>query len=169
VKWLLATAIALIAIGIVGLFVLNYYSFSTGRPGMVRAPFREPFNNSFYSNGEQIFFTGTSSRDAITANGGPFWFQMHGGGCATCHGPDGQGGQVTMMGSFVAPNITYKMLTGKEPGAHEHKPYNDALIKQAITRGIDSDGNRLSSNMPRWHMSGRDIRDVIGYLKTLDS
>jgi mono/diheme cytochrome c family protein len=159
-KWLLVTAIALIIIGIVGLFVFNYYSFSTGRPGMVRAPFRGPFNDSFSSNGEQIFFTGTSSRDAITATGGPFWFQMHGGGCTSCHGPDGRGGQVTMMGSFVAPNITYQEL--KKEG------FNDRLIKRAITQGKDEKGGNLSANMPRWHMSNRDARDLIGYLKTLE-
>lgn len=159
-KWLLATAIALIVIGIVGLFVVNYYSFSTGKPGMVRAPFRGPFSDNFSSNGEQIFFTGTSSRDAITATGGPVWFQMHGGGCASCHGPDARGGQVTMMGSFAAPNITYREL--KKEG------FNDKLIKRAITQGKDEKGGHLSTNMPRWHMSNRDIRDLIDYLKTLE-
>ncbi|MCL6471209.1 MAG: cytochrome c [Firmicutes bacterium] len=172
-RWILPTAIILIIVGLVGLFIVNYYMFTPAQPGTIRVPVRGPGtpfpSGSFRSNGEQIFFTGTSSRDTITTTGGPFWFQMHGGGCATCHGPDGRGGRVVMMGTFEAPNITYKVLTGKAPGLEEgHKPFTDNLIKRAITRGIDSEGNRLSLNMPRWHMSDQDLNDVINYLKTLE-
>ncbi|HEY3374633.1 MAG TPA: cytochrome c [Candidatus Aquicultor sp.] len=164
-KWLLPTAIILIIVGIVGLVFFNYYSFSSSQPGVVRAPLRGPgtpySSGSFRSNGEQIFFTGTSAKDTVTVTGGPFWFQMMGGGCANCHGPDGHGGRVTMMGSsFVSANITYNRL--KKEG------FTDALIKRAVTRGIDEKGGRLSSNMPNWHMSNDDLNDVINYLKTLD-
>ncbi len=170
-RWLLATAIALIAVGLIGLFVVNYFSFIPNQPGNVRVPLRGPGtrfpSGNFSSNGEQIFFTGASTRDTITATGGPFWFQMHGGGCANCHGPDGRGGTVVMMGRFTAPNITYKALTSGMHNGEKHKPYTDALIKRAITRGIDSEGEQLNQNMPRWHMSDQDLNDVIGYLKTL--
>lgn len=163
-KWLLPTAIILIIIGIVGLGVFNYYSFTSSQPGMMRTPLRGPgtpySSGSFRSNGEQIFFTGTSAKDTVAVTGGPFWFQMHGGGCANCHGPDGRGGTVTMMGSFTAPNVTYNEL--KKEG------FTDALIKRAATRGFDEKGGRLSTNMPRWRMSNEDLNDVIEYLKTLD-
>ncbi|MDI6716236.1 MAG: cytochrome c [Actinomycetota bacterium] len=169
-RWLLTVAIILIIIGIVGLGVINFYAFVPAQPGVTRVPVRGPGtprpSGSFTSNGEQIFFTGTSSRDTITTTGGPVWFQMHGGGCATCHGPDGRGGQVVMMGSFRAPDITYKTLTSQEHG--NGRPYTDDLIKRAITRGIDSNGEHLSRNMPRWQMSNSDLNDVITYLKTLD-
>ncbi len=176
----LALAIIFIAAGVIGLIVINYYSYTPTQPGIFRTPFRgldgrTPFSSlppfdTFVSNGEQIFFTGTSSRGTITTTRGPFWFQMHGGGCATCHGPDGRGGRVTMMGSFTSPNITYKVLTGEEEGNHEeeHEPYTDTLIKRAITRGIEPDGEELDRNMPRWQMSDKDINDLIEYLKTLD-
>ena len=172
-RGLLIAAIILILVGIIGLAVFNYYMFTPSQPGVVRVPLRGPGtpfrSGGFASNGEQIFFTGTSARDTITTTGGPFWFQMHGGGCASCHGLDGRGGQVIMMGRFTAPNITYKVLTGRAPGAEEdHKPYTDALIKRAITRGIDSSGDRLSQNMPRWQISNRDLNDIINYLKSLD-
>ncbi|MBI4734390.1 MAG: cytochrome c [Rubrobacteridae bacterium] len=177
-KWLLATAIALIIIGIIGLTVVNYYSFSPIRPGISRLPYRGPGSvdgfrrgpseNGFSSNGEQIFFTGASSKNTITTTGGPHWFQMHGGGCASCHGPDGRGGHIAMMGSFEAPNITYDVLAGKASDEHEHKPYTDSLIKRAIATGIDSSGDQLDQNMPRWKMTDRDVNDVIGYLKTLE-
>lgn len=177
-RWLLPAAIILIVIGLIGLVVFNYYSFSADRPGITRPPFRGPgptdrfrrgpISGDFSSNGEQIFFTGTSQRDTITTTGGPFWFRMHGGGCATCHGPDGRGGRVVMMGSFEAPNIAYDVLTGRAPGEEEHRPYTDTLIKRAITRGLESDGERLNQNMPRWQMSERDLNDLIDYLRTLE-
>ncbi len=163
-RWLLPTAIILILVGLVGLVFFNYFSFTPSQPGNVRVPFRGPGtpfrSGSFTSNGEQIFFTGTSTRDTITATGGPFWFQMHDGGCANCHGPDGRGGTVAMMGRFTAPNITYKELL--------KEGFNNDLIKRAITRGQDEKGGSLSSNMPRWHMSDQDLNDVIDYLKTLE-
>ncbi len=163
-KWLLPTAIILIIVGLIGLFAVNYFSFMPSQPGHIREPFRGPGtrfpSGGFKSNGEQIFFTGTSSRDTITATGGPIWFQMHGGGCANCHGPDGRGGTVIMMGRFTAPNITYRTLI--------KEGFNNNLIKRAITRGQDEKGGTLNQNMPRWHMSDQDLNDVIDYLKTLE-
>lgn len=183
-RWTLVLGIILIVVGFTGLAVFNYYSFSPSQPGNVRFPMRGPFGGTdgvrgpgdrvqpgdFASNGERIFFTGVSSRDTITTTGGAFWFQMHGGGCAACHGPDGKGGAVVMMGRLDAPNITYKVLTSEETdgGEREHMPFTDALIKRAITRGLEPNGERLSDNMPRWQMSDRDLDDVIVYLKTLD-
>lgn len=176
VRWLLPTAIILIVVGIIGLGAINFYAFNPNEPGAVRppsrrpgGPFTGPANTGFSSNGEQIYFTGTSSTGVITATGGPFWFQMHDGGCAVCHGPAGRGGEVFMMGDrFATPNITYKTLTG-EDSEEEHRPYTDALIKRAITSGLNSEGERLSSNMPRWQMPDKELNDIIAYLKILDS
>lgn len=174
-RGILAAAIVLVLIGIIGLVFLNYYTFTPRRQGIYRIPRRGPGTpvprGGYTSNGEQIFFTGTSSRDTISTTGGPFWFGMHGGGCATCHGPDGRGGQVVMMGSFTAPDIRYKVLTGavKAEEEEEHEPFTDEDIKRAITRGIEPNGEELSQNMPRWQMSDRDLEDVIDYLKELDS
>lgn len=175
-RWILILGIILIVIGVAGLAFFNYYSFSPSEPGNTRFPMRGPFGGTdsgrvqsgdFASNGEQIFFTGVSSRDTITSTGGPFWFEMRGGGCAACHGPDGKGGAVVMMGRLDAPNITYKALTSNG-GKDEHEPFTDESIKGAITRGLEPDGKRLSEDMPRWKMSERDLDDLIDYLKTLD-
>jgi mono/diheme cytochrome c family protein len=126
--------------------------------------------NNFRSNGEQIFMIGLSRRGSIKVSGGPFWFQMHGGGCAVCHGSDGRGGKVIMMGVLEAPSITYKDLTEEEHegGGEEHPPYTDALIKRAITKGINPAGERLDSQMPRWELSNADFKDLLRFLKTLD-
>lgn len=141
------------------------------------------FARQYRSNGEQIYFTGTSQRgDLIT-------FQMPGGGmmggmgmrggmmaCVDCHGPDGRGGRVQMMmATFDAPDIRYQTLTaehmehGAEEGGveEEHPPYTDATIKQAITQGVDPAGNPLEWPMPRWSMPERDLDDVVEFLKTL--
>jgi cytochrome c553 len=51
---------------------------------------------TFASNGERIYFSGTSaSGQAIIASGGSSMMsrhrQMHGGGCAVCHGAEREG------------------------------------------------------------------------------
>ncbi len=65
---------------------------------------------SFDSNGERIYFTATSDRGTtITYTGGPVSGMMMGAGylaCASCHGPDGRGGQHIMhMQTMDAPDI----------------------------------------------------------------
>lgn len=52
-----------------------------------------PIPTSFSSNGERIYFTGTSERKSeIRFSGGGMHMRMMGGSCATCHGADRQGG-----------------------------------------------------------------------------
>ncbi len=119
----------------------------------------------YRSNGEQICFTATSQRGTpIVPDTGR---GMMGGGmttCASCHGPDGRGGQVRMMMRvFEASDIRYRTLTSAEHGEEgegemEHEPFTDADIKRAITEGIEPDGEPLDWLMPRW----------LEFLKTLD-
>jgi cytochrome c oxidase subunit 2 len=147
-------------------------------PGCERKPGSEEATESseelFESNGEQIYFTGTSrSGLPIAATGGMmmhghYWF------CADCHGKDGRGGEVRMMmHSFTAPDVRYKSLTSihhhEEEAEHEdeHQPYTDETIKQAITSGVDPAGKPLDPFMPRWSMSDEDLEDLLDYLKNL--
>ena len=130
----------------------------------------------FSSNGEQIFFTATSQRGTpITADmgGGPMMGGMMFGGslsCASCHGPDGRGGELQMMGrSIEVPDIRWEALTSEEHGAEmEHESYTEETIRQAITQGVDPAGEPLNWPMPRWSMSEEDLDDLIEYLKTLE-
>lgn len=159
-----------------GLFLLA--GCSLPMQGPVRLP------RQYDSNGEQIFFTGTSqSNTPITfdMNGGMMGGMMGGNmACADCHGPGGRGGEVQMMMvSFNAPDIRYTTLTSEEM-AHEHDeedaqgdeeahpPYTDETIKRAITQGVDPAGDPLEWPMPRWSMSDADLNDLIAYLKTLE-
>jgi mono/diheme cytochrome c family protein len=131
-------------------------------------------DNSFNSNGQRIYFTGTSaSGEPITYTGG---FQMMHGrlACASCHGPEGKGGRVAMMmmGSFITPDITWDNLTEEEhdegKGHDEHPPYTEETLKRAITEGLDPAGEALAVEMPRWRMSEQDLEDLVRFLKTLD-
>ncbi len=140
--------------------------------------FTEPTASGGYSsNGEQIYFTATSQRGTpVTSDMGMGMGMMRGGmmTCASCHGPDGRGGQVRMMmRAFEAPDIRYKTLTSEEHGEEgeeemEHEPYTDETIKQAITKGVEPDGEPLDWPMPRWMMSDEDLDDLLEFLKTLD-
>jgi cytochrome c oxidase subunit II len=119
-------------------------------------------------NGRQIYFTATSQRGSpITSD---LQMGMMGGGmmtCATCHGPDGRGGQVTfMMQYYTAPDIRHKTLTSN--AMQDHPPYTDETIKRAITQGLDPGGDPLQYPMPRWTMSAADLDDLVAFLKTLN-
>jgi mono/diheme cytochrome c family protein len=95
---------------------------------------------------------------------------MHGGGYAACHGSDGRGGSPILMGTAISSDIRYKhLLEEDEHGeGEEHPPYTDALIKRAITQGLDPAGEPLDLTMPRWRLSDRDLNDLLEYLKGLD-
>jgi mono/diheme cytochrome c family protein len=125
---------------------------------------------SSVDNGRQIYFTATGQRGTpITSDIG--MGMMRGGmmACATCHGADGRGGQVQMMMRvFEAPDIRYQTLISAEHGEEmEHEPYTDETIKQAITQGVEPDGEPLDWPMPRWSMSDQDLEDLLAFLKTL--
>ncbi len=154
----LKIAIALIAVGVIGLFAVNLYSPSYSRYAIS--------TSDFQSNGERIFFTATSdSGKPIISSIGTM--AMSGGmmSCAACHGADGKGGQGRMMmWTFNAPDIRYSSLTA---GLEGEKPYTDELIKRAITEGLDSEGKQLEPPMPVWQMSDDDQNDLTGFLKTL--
>lgn len=152
---------------------------------MVSGRFRSPMMGQsnqplgrFDSNGERIYFTGTSSSGNAIRAEMPGMHRMSGGGmaCADCHGSNGRGGTVRMMmGSYQAPDIRYETLTAEqhehdegEGGHEEHPPYTDETIKRAITEGVDPAGEPLEFPMPRWQMSESDLSDLLDYLKTLE-
>jgi cytochrome c oxidase subunit 2 len=127
----------------------------------------------YESNGEMIYFTGVNARgEHIPFSGGPRWLYMHGGGCADCHGSDGQGGTPVMMGTAIPSDIRYRHLVEEEKHEHgeseEHPAYTDELIKRAITEGLDPAGRPLDLTMPRWRMSEKDLDDLLAFLKGLD-
>ncbi len=130
----------------------------------------------YSSNGERIYFTATSSSGQPITYSGSIRM-MHTINCVNCHGSDGKGGRVNMMmWSFNVPDITWDNLTEEErheepEGGEEHEehpPYTEETLKLAITRGINPAGEPLDEEMPRWQMSGRDLDDLVGFIKTLN-
>lgn len=121
---------------------------------------------AFQSNGERIYFTATSERgSAITYTGGPAsngWMMMGGGGlaCASCHGPNGRGGEhnMGMMQVMDAKDIRWSALEGE---------FDPEKFRLAVTKGQDPDGTQLNMDMPRWNIGNDDLADLIAYLKSL--
>lgn len=151
---LLIAALAMLAIGIVGLLAVPPMLASS--QGVGQGP---------VADGARIYYTATDSAGRpITYRGG----MMMGMACANCHGPDGHGLATPM---FVSPNITYKNLTDPggmvETDGSREGVYTDETIKRTITQGIDSEGNPLQWPMPRWRMSDGDLNNLIEFLKTL--
>lgn len=131
---------------------------------------------SFVSNGERIYFTGSSvSGTAISASGGSgpmnMHMRMHGTGCVTCHGTEREGRRLWPQFWIKAPALTAGALfesDAHEEGSNdhgEHGSYDDESLRRAITRGIDPAGDQLDDAMPRWTMSPDDLNDLIAYLK----
>ncbi len=111
--------------------------------------------------GERIYATGTDSTGRqIQFTDGPDWLRQKNGGCAACHGANGQGGPVPNSGGY-APTIEYKALISEG--------YTDEKIERAITKGEDASGQSFSSTMPRWDLSDQQLTDLITYIKTLSA
>ena len=125
--------------------------------------------DSFSSNGERIYYTGTDSTGRrIGFEGGPMWLNMRGGSCVNCHGTNGKGGVPVMMGTEIPADLT-NLYAPHSHGAEKMVLYNDDLLKRAITKGIDANGERLDPTMPRWHMPEKDLNDLVAYIKTLQT
>jgi mono/diheme cytochrome c family protein len=124
------------------------------------------------ARGRIIYTTGRSESGAL------LHFRLHSAGdrllpargvvCASCHGPDGRGGQ---EGIVVMADIAYgaltKPMTSPPAWKRTRAPYTDALVARAITDGIDSSGQHLDGMMPRWVMQESDLQDLLQYLKRL--
>jgi mono/diheme cytochrome c family protein len=158
---ILVTGFVLLAIGIGGLALL-----ATGLLPLDQAlPRGDGSASRSVARGEWIFRTATDVNGQPIPYSGGMMMPMS---CAGCHGPDGHGIDTPM---FEAPNITYRNLTDpagmREPDGTRGPRYTDALIRRAVTQGIDASGKPLDWPMPRWHLSSREWEDLLTYLKTL--
>lgn len=157
ITWLLAVCVMLVP----GCAAPGTPNTNTNRgPGMMGggAP-------SYSSDGQRIFLTGVGTDGLEIPRSAPRVSQgalmMGGGGCASCHAPDGRGGTIRMMtGTAIkAPDIRYPELI--------REGFTDATIGSAIRDGIDETGKPLEDAMPRWQMSDADLNATITYLKVL--
>lgn len=129
-------------------------------------------------NGERIYFTASSKRDRrIRYRGGPAFGGMMMGSyltCASCHGPEAQGGIHTMhMLVMEAPDIRYVALNsaGDEHEGEAHAEVGEYELddfRRAVMDGEHPDGESLSSDMPRWQMKEADLADLFAFLKSIE-
>ena len=89
--------------------------------------------------------------------------------CGNCHGVDGLG---RPEGGIRPGNITWSELTKSYGHEHDsgrrHPAFDEASLKRAITEGVDPSGNQLDGSMPRFNISGRDLKALLAYLKQLE-
>lgn len=166
-KKLVQVLLALLALLLAGCAGLG--PFRQGAGGITWAP------GSFDSVGEQIYFTALDADgNRIPYSGGPATGMMMGGYlvCASCHGPDAQGGRHVMhMEVMDAPDIRWAALTDHAREEGEIGPsgeYSLDAFRRAVVDGEHPDGDRLSSEMPRWRMSDASLQALEVYLKSLD-
>lgn len=168
--------------------------FSEAGPGMMDGTAWG--DGAFESNGERIYFTGTSERSGdIEYTGGPDIGAMMMGGdlsCASCHGPNARGGEHRMhMEVMDAPTIRWDALAahdeaGHQEGQEEHATeegdhtaeedehaaeeggYDLETFRMAVVGGLHPSGEPLGEDMPRWQINDADLRDLAAYLQSLE-
>ena len=133
-------------------------------------------STAFVSNGERIYFTGTSASGlpiSVSGGGGSMsgmHRQMHGGGCASCHGAEREGKRLWPQFWIKAPALSVDALFGDDAhgeggdGHGDHASYDAESLRRAITRGLDPAGESLDQAMPRWSMSPSDLDDLVAFL-----
>jgi cytochrome c oxidase subunit 2 len=140
-------------------------------------------STAFVSNGERIYFTGTSASGSpiVPVGGigsmGGMHMQMHGSGCVSCHGVDREGQRLWPQFWIKAPALSVGALfdddahdgggDGHDEGGDghgDHASYDAESLRRAITRGLDPAGEPLDQAMPRWSMSPSDLDDLISFL-----
>lgn len=115
--------------------------------------------------GERIFRTGEGEDGPIPRTAvGP---GMMGGGCADCHGRDGKGRTISfMMGNLETPDI--RLSTLMRPHGDGEEAWTREDIGRAIRDGIEPDGRRLDTFMPRWRMSDSEQEALLDYMEELN-
>ena len=68
-------------------------------------------------------------------------------------------------------DLTWPALTRpygvRHESGREHPPYDERLLKRAITLGVDPAGNELHVGMPRYRMSIEDMEALVAYIRQL--
>lgn len=131
-------------------------------------------------NGARIYFTRASERgttvtstSAAKLGDGMMDGGMMGGygqwlTCASCHGPEGRGGNhVMQMWTMTAPDIRYAALRTMPEMKGRQRPYDLDDFRNTVEQGRHPDGEEIKADMPRWKMSEADLTDLFAFLKSL--
>ena len=111
--------------------------------------------------GRQIYLEGTSpSGGEIVAVMGDAQIEVPAASvpCSSCHGLDGRG---RPEGGVSPSDLRWESLTRPygvtHPSGRSHPPYDERLLKRAVTLGLDPAGNNLHVAMPRFRLSLQDM------------
>lgn len=83
-------------------------------------------------------------------------------GCGSCHEQDGLGGR---EGAYVAPPITWRLLASANGS---RRAYSAESFGRLLATGIDSEGRRIASLMPRYRFSPAEVGQLIDYLRRVE-
>lgn len=113
-------------------------------------------------NGKLVYLAGFNLKvERSQFMGGPQWLQMHGGGCASCHGPGGRGGRFPLQCDLRSPAVDFESLADIDKG------YTTQNLRTALEKSRTPKGEALDPCMPRWYLNKTDYRDLIGHLLKL--
>lgn len=119
--------------------------------------------------GKRIYQQG-EGRDPVVALVGRDRMEVPGSvlPCVGCHGDDGEG---EPEGGVEPSDIRWTSLSKPYGVEHStgrrHQAYTPATLERAIVHGVDPDGQPLLVAMPRYRISGRDLEDLVAYLRGL--
>jgi len=118
------------------------------------------------AGGKLIYLAGYNLKvERIQFMGGPQWLQMHGGSCASCHGPGGRGGMFPLQCDLRTPAVDFAALAGAVAGKdRKSSPYTVATLRRTLEQSRDADGRTLDPCMPRWYPNDVDYRDLTAHL-----
>ena len=154
----------------VGLAVAPTILAEDEAPGVAPAITREELGRQVYELGE-----GEGGREitAILSAGSA----RDGGGtevpasmipCASCHGEDGRG---RAEGGLSPSDVTWPALTRpygtRTRTGRDVPPYDERLVKRAVTMGFDSGGRLLHMAMPRYQLTLGEADALVAWLKRL--
>jgi ABC-type branched-subunit amino acid transport system substrate-binding protein len=121
--------------------------------------------------GKKIYFQGTDCAGRkIKAFLGDMEISAGIETCSRCHGADGKG----RPESGVDPgDIAWEHLSLGYGHSHAtgrtHPAFTEQTFYRAVTQGIDPANHKLSTLMPRFRMSARQLTDLFAYLKRLST
>jgi mono/diheme cytochrome c family protein len=113
------------------------------------------------AEGGAIFLMGKDLKGRmIPISGGPRWFLTEGGGCAVCHGDNGEGGKAVRDLKTVPPSV--KEAIKKGIGGMSEEEFGNL-----VRWGELPNGKPRSYEMPRFDLSDEEVRSLLAFIKRL--
>ncbi|WP_196138406.1 c-type cytochrome [Aliikangiella sp. G2MR2-5] len=128
-------------------------------------------NSAIEFVGKKIYETGQTLAQKVTFNDSKAPSTLF--ACKNCHAKNGKG---SSEGGVSAPDIRWTRLIRdsrtivrrEQLVGEKRRPYDRNLLSILLTQGIDSENQKISTVMPRYHLTEKEIDSLIAYLKVVD-